>query len=192
MVVSTHSRPKAAGLPQPPRCAAYRCFNTQPPEGGWFVMSIKSLCFTMFQHTAARRRLVSKRRKPRGKSYMFQHTAARRRLDPPPTICYLPKLFQHTAARRRLVRSQCSCYYLDKVSTHSRPKAAGGAGDCWEALPEVSTHSRPKAAGKALHSPKTPHRAFQHTAARRRLGQLRNHAEGFARFNTQPPEGGWS
>ena len=34
--VSTHSRPKAAGL-----CASFGaegmlCFNTQPPEGGWF------------------------------------------------------------------------------------------------------------------------------------------------------------
>ena len=34
--------------------------------------------------------------------------------------------------------------------------------------------------------------AFQHTAARRRLGHLdyRNTAD--ERFNTQPPEGGWS
>ena len=57
---------------------------------------------------------------------MFQHTAARRRLvsvwvpGPPPLY-----MFQHTAARRRLGghgNSEC-CTHL--VSTHSRPKAAG-------------------------------------------------------------------
>ena len=33
--VSTHSRPKAAGLASLPFAASCRCFNTQPPEGGW-------------------------------------------------------------------------------------------------------------------------------------------------------------
>ena len=34
--VSTHSRPKAAG--SPPMYALYQAtgFNTQPPEGGWY------------------------------------------------------------------------------------------------------------------------------------------------------------
>ena len=35
MVVSTHSRPKAAGTSALAASAACCCFNTQPPEGGW-------------------------------------------------------------------------------------------------------------------------------------------------------------
>ncbi len=33
--VSTHSRPKAAGLMQVLTKAISSCFNSQPPEGGW-------------------------------------------------------------------------------------------------------------------------------------------------------------
>ena len=35
------------------------CFNTQPPEGGWVSWSRGSTAETVFQHTAARRRLAS-------------------------------------------------------------------------------------------------------------------------------------
>ena len=78
--VSTHSRPKAAGMcPQPdnsPRCS----FNSQPPEGGWINTMQRTWIATWFQLTAARRRLAA------GKLAHIK-----------PTI----------------------------VSTHSRPKAAG-------------------------------------------------------------------
>ena len=33
--VSTHSRPKAAGIPKCWHIKRVKCFNTQPPEGGW-------------------------------------------------------------------------------------------------------------------------------------------------------------
>ena len=57
----------------------------------------------------------------------------------------------------------------DRVSTHSRPKAAGGYPACFKVCINVSTHSRPKAAG------------FEYAYGQRlMLG-----------FNTQPPEGGW-
>ena len=78
--VSTHSRPKAAGFPFFSDCPIPCCFNTQPPEGGWLetqetfpdllvsthsrpkaagVLKIPSIgSITVFQHTAARRRLV--------------------------------------------------------------------------------------------------------------------------------------
>ena len=77
--VSTHSRPKAAGLSdtsgkpatfgfnsQPPEggwinhpisikvCAS---FNSQPPEGGWASFAPWRFAWVMFQLTAARRRL---------------------------------------------------------------------------------------------------------------------------------------
>ena len=58
---------------------------------------------------------------------------------------------------------------LGKVSTHSRPKAAGSARVGRNHGEAVSTHSRPKAAGRPLF-----------------YGQQR-----FYCFNTQPPEGGW-
>ena len=57
----------------------------------------------MFQHTAARRRLVLVTAKSVTKSFLFQHTAARRRLGA--TSQY-----------------PISSFF---VSTHSRPKAAG-------------------------------------------------------------------
>ena len=81
-MVSTHSRPKAAGFSGHLSQTFMSCFNTQPPEGGWFViwavnisragfntqppeggwkMSVKlAEDFNKFQHTAARRRLAQK------------------------------------------------------------------------------------------------------------------------------------
>ena len=56
------------------------------------------------------------------------------------------------------------------VSTHSRPKAAGGADYRHRDAVAVSTHSRPKAAG-SIHRCRPAQRC---------------------RFNSQPPEGGWA
>ena len=58
---------------------------------------------------------------------LFQHTAARRRLV---ADCYNEILgdrlpFQHTAARRRLAVPKNAWLGVTVVSTHSRPKAAG-------------------------------------------------------------------
>ena len=81
--VSTHSRPKAAGVPLP---------------NAPFIL--------MFQHTAARRRLVLSLSNHYKTIFLFQHTAARRRLG------------------------EIIVYGDDSmiVSTHSRPKAAGCYG----------------------------------------------------------------
>ena len=149
LAVSTHSRPKAAGscvapVPLPPLC-----FNTQPPEGGWLALKTKAVGIFMFQHTAARRRLAAD--------------------------CYVGFIqmkFQHIAARRRLGGFGGNVGAAGRVSTHSRPKAAGGCRsafqvasfmeefqhtaarrrlvfppDCQIYQSGVSTHSRPKAAG---------------------------------------------
>ena len=80
----------------------------------------------------------------------FQHTAARRRLETAIDRDALQCLFQHTAARRRLGVTGGYCFRTVKVSTHSRPKAAGGG--FWFRNPKgrVSTHSRPKAAGASV------------------------------------------
>ena len=68
-------------------------------------------------------------------------------------------------------RSQCSCYYLDKVSTHSRPKAAGASAALLHA-PNACFNTQPPEGGWAppTSSPLTAYAQFQHTAARRRLG----------------------
>ena len=118
--------------------------------------------------------------------------------------------FQHTAARRRLIWTVCR---LDQplVSTHSRPKAAGGRRHgrvsyaCFNTQPPeggcfllrldddgggVSTHSRPKAADEIV-AARDSGRLFQHTAARRRLKGNARKQQNYWRFNTQPPEGGW-
>ena len=124
------------------------------------------------------------------------------------------QLFQHTAARRRLVISIEAHHHpegfntqppeggweVDKkvaaavsaVSTHSRPKAAGYTSDNLVHLCQVSTHSRPKAAGTKKNTVIPKHGAFQHTAARRRLGRNSKILPGDRGFNTQPPEGGWA
>ena len=58
-----------------------------------------------------------------------------------------------------------------EVSTHSRPKAAGENVVGIQGASEVSTHSRPKAAG-STYTRADIDRLFQHTAARRRLGDF--------------------
>ena len=111
--VSTHSRPKAAGV----------------------VNGFAFGLFGKFQHTAARRRLEVAFEKV-GSQAVFQHTAARRRLVSVIILFSLTMKFQHTAARRRLVAHATSNKPLSEVSTHSRPKAAGTATEhpVWKLL----------------------------------------------------------
>ena len=40
VIVSTHSRPKAAGTDTVCPWKEMFCFNTQPPEGGWFMITV--------------------------------------------------------------------------------------------------------------------------------------------------------
>ena len=82
--------------------AAACCFNTQPPEGGWASDGLYFASTIRFQHTAARRRLGA------GQSDRLGIV-----------------MFQHTAARRRLARAAIARQAVMRVSTHSRPKAAG-------------------------------------------------------------------
>ena len=143
---------------------------------------------------------------------LFQHTAARRRLDVSNVHISLSKMFQHTAARRRLGAGVRLRLLEHEVSTHSRPKAAGICATSALFRLQVSTHSRPKAAGCGLGRAGTFGR-FQHTAARRRLalfgfcsldclcvsthsrpkaaGAITIFFNSIKGFNTQPPEGGW-
>ena len=101
-IVSTHSRPKAAGSLKPLKLSWLKCFNTQPPEGGWIRCPLRGHTLPGFQHTAARRRLVPcyrDRAPSKGVSTHSRPKAAGRRVE--------------QVANHRF------------VSTHSRPKAAG-------------------------------------------------------------------
>ena len=210
--VSTHSRPKAAGLGLGQILQLHQGFNTQPPEGGWrWVARVNANVF-LFQHTAARRRLDVQ-----GVLYwidcLFQHTAARRRLARTTLRKYIYTTFQHTAARRRLVKFLFSEDKFKRVSTHSRPKAAGLGMNPVDFAKQfqhtaarrrlerpqlenvqffrVSTHSRPKAAGVC--GWKGQFARFVSTHSRpKAAGTPRTARRSCAMgFNTQPPEGGW-
>ena len=100
-------------------------FNTQPPEGGWGYLKFQVAFIEGFNTQPPEGGWRFYRRKCR--NGWFQHTAARRRL----------------AAAFNLVADKL------KVSTHSRPKAAGKCRTYGRHAPTVSTHSRPKAAGAA-------------------------------------------
>ena len=100
--------------------------------------------------------------------------------------------FQHTAARRRLVLRRPTVCVGQPVSTHSRPKAAGGYQPDGTTPVPVSTHSRPKAAGAP--SVNCSKITFVSTHSRPKAAGTCIHlpARKGACFNTQPPEGGWS
>ena len=169
--------------------------------------------FELFQHTAARRRLAKRREADdspdnfntqppeggwHGRAFLLHELGDNFNTQPPEGgWCGTYRLFP-----------------VIKISTHSRPKAAGTASIISLLMQDISTHSRPKAAGageEAAHGVE----GFQHTAARRRLGfpphlfrhpptisthsrpkaagsQTRPAKMDTCYFNTQPPEGGWS
>ena len=186
-IVSTHSRPKAAG-----------------------VLSILVFDFKEFQLTAARRRLAGVCCTA-PVSWLFQLTAARRRLGVSFCCRISARGFNSQPPEGGWVRKSVSavificfnsqppeggwrvsfcCRISARVSTHSRPKAAGQPacrlnrasafqltaarrrlGDAVQSIlvcRAVSTHSRPKAAGKLKVNCLT-FPSFQLTAARRRL-----------------------
>ena len=122
--VSTHSRPKAAGIVLFGIITVFLCFNTQPPEGGWLGY--------LYGHYAV---VVSTHSRPKAAEFVI-------------CTCIIVTRFQHTAARRRLERRQNLYRPCHPVSTHSRPKAAGIGKMAKQAMAIVSTHSRPKAAGR--------------------------------------------
>ena len=100
---------------------------------------------------------------------VFQHTAARRRLGFVTKSRKLLHWFQHTAARRRLAALYSVQTGYVRVSTHSRPKAAGFASMQLLLFRQGFNTQPPE--GGWLPVPD--------------LCPVRH------RFNTQPPEGGW-
>ena len=155
--------------------APFKCFNSQPPEGGWINGHAIVKFIPRFQLTAARRRLEPCKRawKKRGGFNSQPPEGGWVMLDP---LTASVAKFQLTAARRRLAQSKRCHAVRHNVSTHSRPKAAGLAVSHHGAGQPVSTHSRPKAAGVSCSATASMQNGFQLTAARRRLGQCQRTA----------------
>ncbi len=168
ILVSTHSRLKAAGRQDNPILSASLCFNTQPPEGGWLHQQSQDSDRSSFN------------------------------TQPPEGGWFITKIssvsfgwFQHTAARRRLEfrRETDNRFFL--VSTHSRPKAAGAGKRAHQnRRPGFNTqppeggwahggytfsdshgfNTQPPEGGWTAHMvQEDTSEMFQHTAARRRL-----------------------
>ena len=144
--VSTHSRPKAAGVTTATAKTASFCFNTQPPEGGWGDESPKRQNPIRFNTQPPEGGWRMTPRAFCGVS-VFQHTAARRRLGPRFRHADQSIRFQHTAARRRL--GSRATPYQALISFNTQPPEGGWAYCRTAGLQAAS---------------------FQHTAARRRLG----------------------
>ena len=120
----------------------------------------------MFQHTAARRRLLQSKTAliyP----FMFQHTAARRRLHSYRSGTVPKRRFQHTAARRRLLNLTCFCFSTFSFNTQPHE---GGCSWHHSALKKFRCFNT------------QPHEGG--CSGRKRADDLRNS------FNTQPHEGG--
>ena len=171
-LVSTHSRPKAAGRLRKRQATWRQSFNTQPPEGGWFVGLGSILIGFMFQHTAARRRLAQQSQLLPHPIHVSTHSRPKAAGNDMKPIFQRRKSFNTQPPEGGWVFCGCSLEE-SQVSTHSRPKAAGLLPLCcrWSLcrfntqppeggwfIPEhfqdvcfrVSTHSRPKAAGRNI------------------------------------------
>ena len=122
---------------------------------------------------------------------MFQHTAARRRLlFSEFHLMELYLLFQHTAARRRLLDGQIYQLIQIIVSTHSRPKAAAYKESDIVHFLIVSTHSRPKAAAHGAKFSKIRSCCFNTQPPEGGCFNPDCRRAHHMSFNTQPPEGG--
>ena len=165
-------------------------FNSQPPEGGWPSSQPSAHSFRVSTHSRPKAAgcRYGRHAAIRGR---FQLTAARRRLvnSGVRTCCHW--WFQLTAARRRLGDFVTRHPPRGKVSTHSRPKAAGeGLGNpALVAAMFQLTAARRRLAFFALFFLEMT--MFQLTAARRRLDKRPRAPARRRGFNSQPPEGGW-
>ena len=145
-LVSTHSRPKAAGQTAN-SFGQIKAVSThsRPKAAGHDKEDARQNTRKVSTHSRpkAAGRLPSRRRPP----MPFQHTAARRRLvDAAANAVQSAAVSTHSRPKAAGCLFFVVCLHAT-VSTHSRPKAAGALRTTWRAKFTVSTHSRPKAAG---------------------------------------------
>ena len=165
--VSTHSRPKAAGARFGTVLSLRRCFNTQPPEGGWMAVCFQFGNEIGFQHTAARRRLDH--------AYNFNGNHNRFNTQPPEGGWVSePEVSDRTV----------------EVSTHSRPKAAGDLLGT-DNLKGVFQHTAARRRLAPRLPPKIFISSFNTQPPEGGWLEAAGYIKQFHCFNTQPPEGGW-
>ena len=143
-MVSTHSRPKAAGHRFIKRINQNQCFNSQPPEGGWVNHICYSLLFIVSTHSrpkAAGCTNVKISTFNKVSTHSRPKAAGRHKLHPLLTFLVsthsrpkaagakcpahgLPCPFQLTAARRRLDRP-CKAASTCAVCFNSQPPEGG-------------------------------------------------------------------
>ena len=123
--VSTHSRPKAAGIFINDVSKHIKVSTHSRPKAAGAI--IIDLMYEQKVSTHSRPKAAGQSLFLRLYKNQFQHTAARRRLAARSSRTTAVAAFQHTAARRRLVIADDIYIGEDDVSTHSRPKAAGSA-----------------------------------------------------------------
>ncbi len=165
--VSTHSRPKAAGVaPLPPPLLAAR-FNTQPPEGGWGRISSILVISPVSTHSRPKAAGI---RCIHGFSFGVVSTHSR------------PK-----AAGRLFRRPKV---FFQRFNT--QPPEGGWQSRHGQYRSVSGFNTQPPEGGWFTRASQDKDcRWFQHTAARRRLERRIRRRLAGCRFNTQPPEGGW-
>ena len=178
-----------------------RRFNTQPPEGGW--PEARACRSVLPVSTLSRPKAAGPTMPPDGCQYWFQHSAARRRLgtttpyrqwrhgfntQPPEggwRGCRRGKSriasFQHSAARRRLVRHPKKQHQHRRFNT--QPPEGGWALKNRPEIPFFGFNTQPPEGGwEYWQRAKTTRTWFQHSAARRRLGEITRQVKAGYRF----------
>ena len=102
----------------------------------------------------------------------FQHTAARRRLVSAFNQPFLTGWFQHTAARRRLDGGDCSVKRGDDGFNTQPPEGGWPLCFAFSTMPKPFQHTAARRRLGACEMEPRGSVMFQHTAARRRLGEV--------------------
>ena len=100
--VSTHSRPKAAGLRQNDKELLDLVSTHSRPKAAGTSKSANAQSQRRFQHTAARRRLAQENAVYIVRVAVSTHSRPKAAGTPPSLAAMWRSWFQHTAARRRL------------------------------------------------------------------------------------------
>ena len=170
MLVSTHSRPKAAASACNLILYNIICFNTQPPEGGCLYPPVSYNINGVSTHSRPKAaavmvtqdnnyNLVSTHSRPKAAavSYLnhinlFQvstHSRPKAAANIHKQCAPCNDWFQHTAARRRLRTFMCGFYWSKKCFNTQPPEGGCHIKSAVRFCYNVSTHSRPKAAAHA-------------------------------------------
>ena len=190
-------------------------FNTQPHEGGCRCRIKLQRLTIQFQHTAARRRLLSS-------SWLFlpftivsTHSRTKAAAKKSDYMASLIEVSTHSrtkaaAIKRLRLGKRLKCFNtqpheggclnlfgarhpLKSVSTHSRTKAAAETMGVINKIYEyVSTHSRTKAAARYYLHQHLPAKVSTHSRTKAAASVKNRSQTAPQSFNTQPHEGGCS